>query len=139
MILDWRLATTFFSGMGYQKIGHFVFDMLFVKVGHFVFDMLLFNYPEKKKVDSEDLLACSTTLSQTKLVCKLAPARVAEALLHSTSPSISMYKIINIVQRLLRHRTRPSSEGINARKKNQNLDQKRIFFLHTAAEKKLNL
>ena len=94
---------------------------------------------KKKVVDSEDLLACSTTFSQTKLVCKLAPARVAEALLHSTSPSISMYKIVNIVQRLLRHRTRPSSEGTNARKKNQNLDQKRIFFLHTAAEKNLNL
>ena len=100
--------------MGYKKIGHFVFDMLFVKVGHFVFDMLLFN-PEEKVVDSEDLLACSTTLSQTKLVCKLAPARVAEALLHSTSPSISMYKIVNIVQRLLRHRTRPSSEGTQPR------------------------
>ena len=109
--------------------------MLFVKVGHFVLDMLLFNNPEKKVVDSEDLLACSTTLSQTKLVCKLAPARVAEALLHSTSPSTSMYKVVNIVQRLLRHRTRPSSEGTNARKKIK-IWTKNAYFFYTRPPKK---
>ena len=100
------------------------------KVGHVVLDMLSFNNPEKKVVDSEDLLACSTTLSQTKLMFKIAPARVAEALLHSTSPSINMFEIVNVVQRLLRHRTRPSSEGINARNLVFKISTKNAFFFN---------